>query len=165
MKLAVLALSLVLAAAGGTDAADEEDLRALVERFVAAQNAHDARAVGDLLWDSPQFLWITRGTPIWGREAALKRFDLVRAVIHVSSVEHKLLDKNVGLIKIKQFSSTTSAEVAQAMDDMKSQGATAWVLDLRWNPGGLLEESVEVVDLFVDSGAVVTTVSNTDASR
>ena len=110
-------------------------------------------------------LWVKRKG-----EANLLRFDIVRDVIHVSSVEHKLLDKNVGLIKIKQFSSTTSAEVAQAMDEMKGQGATAWVLDLRWNPGGLLEESVEVVDLFVDSGALVTTVSSRkrevhDASR
>ena len=44
-------------------------------KFVAAQNAHDLKAVGELLQDSPQFLWITRGIPIWGRDAALKRFE------------------------------------------------------------------------------------------
>jgi hypothetical protein len=42
---------------------------------VAAQNAHDLSAVGELLWDSPQFLWITRGAPIWGRLPALARFE------------------------------------------------------------------------------------------
>ncbi len=48
--------------------------KTLFERFVAAQNAHDAAAVEALLWNSPDFLWITRGTAIWGREAAMERF-------------------------------------------------------------------------------------------
>ncbi len=56
-------------------AASEDEVRAQFERFVAAQNAHDLKAVGELLLDSPNFLWITGGTPIWGREAALKRFE------------------------------------------------------------------------------------------
>lgn len=55
-------------------AAPEDDVRKTFEQFVAAQNAHDVRAVGNLLLESPDFLWITRGTPIWGRDAALKRF-------------------------------------------------------------------------------------------
>ena len=45
------------------------------DQFVNAQNAHDVAAVRELLLDSPNFLWVTRGTPIWGREAALKRFE------------------------------------------------------------------------------------------
>ena len=52
----------------------EAEARALFERFVAAQNAHDAAAVEALLWNSPDFLWITRGTPIWGHAAAMERF-------------------------------------------------------------------------------------------
>ncbi len=87
------------------------------------------------------------------------RFDLVRAVITVASVDYKLLDKHVGLLKVKQFQGTTAAEAAEAMDTLAAQGATAWVLDLRGNPGGLLDQSVDLVDLFVDRGAVVTTVS------
>ena len=51
-------------------AAPEDEVKAVVERFVAAQNAHDIRAVGEVLLDAPHFLWITRGTPIWGHEAA-----------------------------------------------------------------------------------------------
>ena len=53
----------------------EREVKELFDRFVAAQNAHDLTTVGDLLLDSPRFLWITRGTPLWGREAALKRFE------------------------------------------------------------------------------------------
>jgi ketosteroid isomerase-like protein len=55
-------------------AAPEDEVRATFERFVAAQNAHDVKAVESLLLASPSFLWITRGTPIWGHDAALKRF-------------------------------------------------------------------------------------------
>ena len=50
-------------------------MRAAFDQFVNAQNAHDVVAVRELLLDSPNFLWVTRGTPIWGREAALKRFE------------------------------------------------------------------------------------------
>jgi hypothetical protein len=56
-------------------AAAEDDVRAQFDRFVTAQNAHNVSAVGEILLDSPNFLWVTRGTPIWGREAALKRFE------------------------------------------------------------------------------------------
>ena len=79
---AILGVAALGAAAGGRGAhaqttgavpADAE-ARSLFERFVAAQNAHDAAAVEALLWNSPDFLWITRGTPIWGRAAAMERF-------------------------------------------------------------------------------------------
>lgn len=73
--LSILALVIVALACHPALAAPEEEVRAQFDRFIAAQNAHDIKAVGDLLLDSPNFLWITRGTPIWGREAALKRFE------------------------------------------------------------------------------------------
>ncbi len=52
----------------------EREVRATFERFVAAQNKHDVKAVESLLLNSSDFLWITRGTPVWGSDAALKRF-------------------------------------------------------------------------------------------
>lgn len=61
-------------AAGAALASTEDEVRATFERFVQVQNAHDASALSALLADSPQFLWITRGTSVWGREAALQRF-------------------------------------------------------------------------------------------
>jgi uncharacterized protein (TIGR02246 family) len=71
-----VAISLVLLTVTGMARANNEDeVRALFTKFVAAQNAHDLKAVGALLQDSPQFLWITRGAPVWGRDAALKRFE------------------------------------------------------------------------------------------
>jgi uncharacterized protein (TIGR02246 family) len=71
-----IAISLVLVmVAGVARAGTEDEVKAIFAKFIAAQNAHDFKAVGDLLQDSPQFLWITRGIPIWGRDAALKRFE------------------------------------------------------------------------------------------
>lgn len=61
--------------AGNAASAPEDDVKAQFDRFVAAQNAHDANAVRELLLDSPNFLWITRGTTIWGRDAAINRFE------------------------------------------------------------------------------------------
>jgi ketosteroid isomerase-like protein len=72
--LAMLAAVLTLFT-GDAFASADDDVKATFERFVAAQNAHDVSAVRDLLWDSTNFLWVTRGTPIWGRDAALKRFE------------------------------------------------------------------------------------------
>jgi ketosteroid isomerase-like protein len=69
--IALLFIPLVTNAASGTP---EDEVRATFERFVAAQNAHDVNAVESLLLNSPDFLWITRGTPVWGPDPALKRF-------------------------------------------------------------------------------------------
>ncbi len=55
--------------------AGDEDVRAVFDQFVKAQNAHDLTGVRELLLDSPNFLWVTRGAPIWGRDAAVKRFE------------------------------------------------------------------------------------------
>lgn len=90
------------------------------------------------------------------------RFDLMRDEIRVSQVDHKQLDRTVGYIRVKQFSRGVSADVAAAMREMSGHGATAWILDLRGNPGGLLEEAVRLADIFVDAGTLVTTVSGGD---
>lgn len=56
------------------EAAPQDEVRAVFEHFVAAQNAHDATAVAGMLRASPEFLWITRGTAVWGSDAAMERF-------------------------------------------------------------------------------------------
>ena len=71
--LRALLASLFLVA-GSAAASTEAEVRSTFEKFVQVQNAHDAKALETMLVDSPQFLWITRGMTIWGREAALQRF-------------------------------------------------------------------------------------------
>ncbi len=56
-------------------AQENNDKKIFFETFVKAQNDHDLQAVGELLSDSPDFLWITKGNAIWGKEAALKKFE------------------------------------------------------------------------------------------
>src|SRR3979411_2933933 len=77
MNIRLAALFVMAFAITPVSATVEDDVRTTFERFVAAQNAHDISAVRDLLSDSPGFLWISRGTPIWGRDAARKRFEML----------------------------------------------------------------------------------------
>ena len=65
----------LLAFSSTVASANEDDVRAVFDQFVKAQNSHDVVAVRELLLDSPNFLWVTRGAPVWGRDAALKRFE------------------------------------------------------------------------------------------
>ena len=69
-----LSLSSVLAWASPSD-----EVRAAFGKFVAAQNAHDLQAVSALLRDGPEFVWVTKGAAIWGREEALQRFSVLYA--------------------------------------------------------------------------------------
>ncbi|MCP4500747.1 MAG: hypothetical protein GY822_12370 [Deltaproteobacteria bacterium] len=89
-----------------------------------------------------------------------KKFVLTRAVIRVDSVTHELLEANIGYVKIKQFQGHTAEDVAAAVADMrkKTKGQLdGLILDLRNNPGGLLDQSVEVSNLFLESGVIVVT--------
>ena len=75
MNIRCLLTALALVATSGPSmAAPQDEVRAVFDRFVAAQNTHDIKAVGAVLTDSQDFLWITRGAPVWGTDAALKRF-------------------------------------------------------------------------------------------
>jgi hypothetical protein len=72
--IACVALTLLSLIIKSAVSAPEDEVRATFDRFVVAQNAHDIKAVELLLLGSPDFLWITRGTPVWGPDAAIKRF-------------------------------------------------------------------------------------------
>jgi len=94
-------------------------------------------------------------------------FELTRETIHVASVEHKLLDGNIGYVRIKQFiaspTQSTSSELDKALDEMKANGPLkGLVIDLRGNPGGLLDQAVKVADKFLVSGPIVATVGNSE---
>jgi carboxyl-terminal processing protease len=93
-------------------------------------------------------------------------FDLMREVIHVASVDHKLLDGGVGYVRLKQFQQNTTDDLKAALADMKHGGELkGLVLDLRGNPGGLLDQAAKVVDTFVTDGPIVATVGNPSEGR
>lgn len=81
-------------------------------------------------------------------------FKLTREVIKIASVKSKMLDNNFGYIRISQFQEPTAKLMRDAILDLKNKNQghlNGIILDLRNNPGGLLETAVQVVDSFLDS--------------
>jgi carboxyl-terminal processing protease len=83
---------------------------------------------------------------------------ITRAVIHVSSVRWHLDGEDVGYIRLTQFTEQTTEGLQKAINDLKSKGGEqlkGYILDLRNNPGGLLDQAVSVVNDFLDRGEIV----------
>lgn len=94
-----------------------------------------------------------------GAEAPLK-LTLVRAVIKVQSVKSRLLEKNYGYLRISSFQSGTGESLKEALANLKKENnghLKGLVLDLRNNPGGVLNAAVDVSDAFLKSGLIVYT--------
>ncbi|MFM7274094.1 MAG: S41 family peptidase [Gammaproteobacteria bacterium] len=96
------------------------------------------------------------------REGKPGPFDvtLVRDIIRVRSVRQRLLGKDYGYMRIAQFQSETGKDFVKALDTLvadNGSGLAGLVLDLRNNPGGVLQASVEVADAFLEEGLVVYT--------
>ena len=81
---------------------------------------------------------------------APKEFTIVRAIIKVRSVVKKLYKEDIGYIKIRSFSKNTSSDLDTALADLEKEGISKLILDLRNNPGGLLNQAVEVTDRFLN---------------
>lgn len=80
-------------------------------------------------------------------------FSLVREEIHVNSVRTAyMIEPRVGYAKLDLFSETSTTELRQAIARLRSEGMTGIILDLRANPGGLLDQGVSVTDLFLETG-------------
>ncbi len=109
-------------------------------------------------------VWIHRdGAEGWGGS---KPFELTREVIKVASVEHKALGDGIGYVRLKQFQANTSRDLEAALADLRKGGEIkGLVLDLRGNPGGLLEQAARVADKFLASGPIVATVGNPSEER
>jgi len=104
------------------------------------------------------------GTPVRVTivRAGVKPFDvtLVRAIIHVASVKSQLEPNNVGYIRISLFAEKTNDELLKAIDTLTRKAGghlNGVVLDLRNDPGGLLDQAVAVAGDFLDGGTVVST--------
>jgi carboxyl-terminal processing protease len=90
---------------------------------------------------------------------------LVRNTIKVASVRQRLLEPGYGYIRIAQFQKSTGADVQKSLDKLLSKGPLkGLVLDLRNNPGGILDASVDVAGLFMDEGNVVYTEGRVNGS-
>jgi len=82
-----------------------------------------------------------------------------RQIIRMASVHKEMLAPSYGYIRVSQFSENTARELGRAVDDLQEANGgmlEGLVLDLRNNPGGVLDSAVDVSDLFLDSGVIVT---------
>jgi carboxyl-terminal processing protease len=83
-------------------------------------------------------------------------FTITRDKIVIHSVPYSgMLNHDIGYIKVAQFAKNTGRDVKFAIEKLQSQGMKKLILDLRYNPGGLLSQAIEVSDLFLDKGKVI----------
>ena len=93
-----------------------------------------------------------------------KEFKITRDVIKVKSVKAKMLDNGIGHVKITQFQGQTVEEFEKALQDLESKGMTKLILDLRNDPGGLLDASVEVSGKFMPKNKLVVYIQGRQAA-
>ena len=97
------------------------------------------------------------------------QFTLKRSRVELRSVKSELLEPGVGYVRIFQFSETTGDDLDAALKDLRKRNGAAplkgLVLDLRNNPGGVLEAAVSVSDTFLESGVIVTAKGRTPESK
>jgi carboxyl-terminal processing protease len=102
----------------------------------------------------------------------MKDYKLTRAVINIDMVkdingkkEFPLGDNKIGYVRLVQFGEKTSADLEAALKKLNKQGMQALILDLRWNPGGLLEQAVDVCEKFLPRGELVVTTEGRNPSQ
>lgn len=118
-------------------------------------------ALADFKEDASELLKGSKNTKInikYLRQGKTYTTDLVLSEVDVKAVPFfGMVDKTTGYIVLSQFNAKASSETKAALLDLKGQGATKIILDLRGNPGGLLNEAVNICSLFVKEGEVIVT--------
>ncbi len=102
------------------------------------------------------------------RDGALIDHEMRREIVRVASVHAELLAPSFGYVRLGQFSETTARELSRALDGLADENEgmlDGLVLDLRNNPGGVLDAAVDVSDLFLDDGVIVSADGRSSESR
>lgn len=84
-----------------------------------------------------------------------QEFEIVRELVKIESVVRRKLDGGVGYVRVSEFSAKTVDDLAAALKQLKKEGASSLVLDLRNNPGGLLSAAVETASFFLGGGRLI----------
>ena len=109
---------------------------------------------GELLKGAP-------GTTVevtYKRQGNTKTSTINRAEVEIKAVPHfSMINEKTGYIVLSQFSEKAASQTSYAVRDLKAQGAKRLVLDLRGNPGGLVNEAIDIVNMFIPKGQVVVT--------
>ena len=87
-------------------------------------------------------------------------FNIIRDIIEIKSVKSKVLEDNIGYVRLTSFNDNSSDQFKNIIKDYKkNKKINKFILDLRNNPGGLLDQAIKITDFFLDSGEIVSTKS------
>ena len=87
-------------------------------------------------------------------------FNIIRDIIEIKSVKSKILDSNIGYVRLTSFNDNSSEQLEKIIKDFKkNKRINKYILDLRNNPGGLLTQAIRITDFFLDHGEIVSTKS------
>jgi carboxyl-terminal processing protease len=105
-------------------------------------------------------LLISRGT-----DSEPIKVQIVRDTIPLETVYPEMLKDGIAKIQVTSFSDNTAKELSSALDDMKKKGMKGLILDLRGNPGGLLDQAVDISSMFVPNGEIVLQVEDRSGKK
>ena len=86
-------------------------------------------------------------------------FEITREIIEVKSVKSKIIDENIGYIRLTAFNENSSKQIKNKIKKFKKNKINKYILDLRNNPGGLLSQAIKISDFFLNNGEIVSTKS------
>ena len=85
-------------------------------------------------------------------------FNITREIIKITSVRSKVIDGDIGYIRLTSFNENSSDQLKEKIKDLKkNKDINSYILDLRNNPGGLLSQAIKITDFFLDNGEIVST--------
>ena len=126
---------------------------------------NDAQVQGKSLTEAVELMRGPVGTDI---EITVRRigekkaivFNITREVIKITSVKSKVIDGNIGYIRLTSFNENSSDQFKEKINGLKkNKDINSYILDLRNNPGGLLSQAIKITDFFLDNGEIVSTKS------
>lgn len=85
----------------------------------------------------------------------LLHFDITRGIIQLESVKSKVIENHIGYIRISSFSEHTAESLEDHLYELTDQEVDSLIIDLRNNPGGLLSSAIQITDMFLDKGTIV----------
>ena len=93
-------------------------------------------------------------------------FNITREIIKIQSVKSKIIDNNIGYIRLTAFNENSSSQIKKKISEFKNdKSIEGYILDLRNNPGGLLSQAVKISDFFLSDGEIVSTKSRKEGEN
>ncbi|MFH0878003.1 MAG: S41 family peptidase [Candidatus Omnitrophota bacterium] len=100
------------------------------------------------------------------KEGRLLSFDLKRAMIQLKDIkEAKILENHIAYVKLSEFREETPKELDRVLEDLKKEGMDSLILDLRNNPGGLLDKAIAVTERFLPKGVLIVSIKGKNAKQ